>query len=48
MWGLTPKHAQKMYSSVAIPRILYAVDVWGIPKALEETKPHKRSTNTAV
>ena len=29
-WGLTPKHARQLYISVAIPRILYAVDVWGI------------------
>jgi hypothetical protein len=29
-WGLTPKHARRLYISVAIPRILYAIDVWGI------------------
>ena len=29
-WGLTPKHARRLYISVAIPRILYAVDVWGL------------------
>ena len=29
-WGLTPKHAQRLYTSVAIPRTLYAVDVWGV------------------
>ena len=29
-WGLTPKHARQLYISVAIPRILYAVDVWGV------------------
>ena len=28
-WGLTPKHARQLYISVAIPRTLYAVDVWG-------------------
>ena len=27
-WGITPKYARKLYSSVAIPRALYAVDVW--------------------
>jgi Reverse transcriptase (RNA-dependent DNA polymerase) len=27
-WGITPKYARKLYSSVAIPRVLYAVDVW--------------------
>ena len=29
-WGLTPKHARRLYISVAIPRILYAIDIWGI------------------
>lgn len=29
-WGLTPKHTRRLYISVAIPRILYAVDIWGI------------------
>jgi ribonuclease HI len=29
-WGLTPKHARRLFISVAIPRILYAIDVWGI------------------
>src|SRR6266702_1713140 len=28
-WGITPKHARRLYISMAIPRILYAVDVWG-------------------
>jgi len=27
-WGLTPGGARKLYISVAIPRILYAIDVW--------------------
>jgi hypothetical protein len=29
-WGLTPKHARRLFTSIAIPRILYAIDVWGI------------------
>jgi ribonuclease HI len=29
-WGLTPKHARRLFISVAIPRILYAIDVWGL------------------
>jgi hypothetical protein len=27
-WGVTPKYARRLYISVAIPRILYAADVW--------------------
>ncbi len=30
-WGLTPKQAKKLYTSVAIPRMLYAIDVWCAP-----------------
>jgi ribonuclease HI len=30
-WGLTPKFARQMYISVALPRILYAADVWAPP-----------------
>ena len=28
-WGLTPKYARRLYISIAIPRTLYAVDIWG-------------------
>jgi hypothetical protein len=30
-WGLTPRAARKIYIGVAIPRILYGVDVWCVP-----------------
>jgi hypothetical protein len=30
-WGLTPRSARKMYKSVAIPRLLYRVDIWAPP-----------------
>ena len=29
-WGLTPANARRIYIGIAIPRILYAIDVWGI------------------
>ena len=47
-WGLTPKHARKLFISVALPKILYAVDVWGIPKPFESTAVTKRGTSGAV
>ena len=31
-WGLTPRSAKKLYIGVAIPRILYGVEVWHHPK----------------
>jgi len=39
-WGITPKHARKLYISVALPRILYAADVWCNP-------PKKGSTGSS-
>ena len=30
-WGLSPKHARRLYTGVAIPRFLYGVDVWALP-----------------
>ena len=30
-WGLTPKGARKLFVSVALPRILYGIDVWCTP-----------------
>ena len=47
-WGLTPKHARKMLISVAMPKILYAVDVWGIPKPIEGTVIDKKGMSRAI
>ena len=47
-WGLTPKFARHMYTSVALPRILYAADIWAPPsyQRKRESKPvaNKRFT----
>ena len=33
-WGLSPGNARRLYISIAIPRIIYAIDVWcGLPYA---------------
>src|SRR5712675_1245637 len=37
-WGITPKYARRLYISVAIPRILYAADVWCTPTNQGELK----------
>ena len=47
-WELTLKYAHKMYCSVAIPRILYMADVWGVPKPLEGLAAHKKGTSMAI
>ena len=47
-WGLTPKFARRMYISTALPRILYAADIWASPTHFtkREVKPiaNKRFT----
>ena len=47
-WGLTPKFARHMYTSMAIPRILYTVDIWAPPtyncKQKEKPTANKRFT----
>jgi len=30
-WGLTPENARQLYISIAIPRIIYVIDVWCMP-----------------
>jgi len=38
-WGITPKYAKRLYISVALPRILYAADVWCTPTSCEYPGP---------
>src|SRR5712691_7014679 len=35
-WGITPAYARRLFISVALPRCLYAVDVWCNPTRLDE------------
>ncbi|KAH8977558.1 hypothetical protein EDB92DRAFT_1822288 [Lactarius akahatsu] len=44
-WGTTLKYARRLYISVAIPHILYAVDVWGSAEGRNQTneKPDRIS-----
>ena len=48
-WGLTPKFARRMYTGVALPRILYAADVWAPPAYKKEqgAKPTANKRFTA-
>jgi ribonuclease HI/exonuclease III len=38
-WGITPKYAKRLFMSVALPRVLYAVDVWCTPTNCEHPGP---------
>jgi ribonuclease HI len=51
-WGITPKYARRLYISVALPKVMYAIDIWctpihgapGGPKAKGSVKAVKRLT----
>jgi ribonuclease HI len=47
-WGITPKYARRLYISVAIPKILYAIDIWCTPPHGIETRPSARGSAIAV
>ena len=41
-WGITPKYARCLFVSVALPRILYVVDLWCTPVNKTHTGPKGR------
>ena len=47
-WGITPKYTRSMYTTVKLPKILYAADVWGTPKDLDTTVEHKKGISIAM
>ena len=47
-WGITPKYAQRLYISVALPRVLYAVDVWCTPIHGSDTGPKKKGSANII
>ena len=40
-WGITPNYARRLYISVALPRILYAADVWCVTTHGARTRTSK-------
>ena len=38
-WGITPKYARRLYISVALPRALYAIDLWCTPTQRDHPGP---------
>jgi ribonuclease HI/exonuclease III len=43
-WGVTPKYARRLFISVAIPRIYYAIDLWYTPVQSEHPGPRSQGT----
>ena len=47
-WGLTPKGARKLFVSVALPRILYGIDVWCTPIHGRNAKGSRKGSVAAI
>ena len=47
-WGLTPKAARRVYVGVAIPRILYGIDVWCVPTHVVHEGGRKKGSVYAI
>ena len=47
-WGITPKYAQRLYISVALPRILYGADVWCSPPGRANNNKGNRGTAKVI
>ena len=47
-WGITPKYARQLYISVAIPRALYALDLWCNGAPLNGEHPGPRSQGASA
>ena len=47
-WGLTPKCAKKLYTGVALPRILYGIDVWCTPLHGRHARGNRKGSVKAI
>jgi len=47
-WGITPKYARKLYISIALPRILYAADIWCLAERGARTRTSKIGPTKAL
>ena len=47
-WGITPNYAKCLYTSIALPRVLYAVDIWCTPMNSEHVGPKTVGSAKAI
>ena len=47
-WGITPKYARRLYISVALPKVMYAIDIWCTPIHGEASGPRDKGSVAAV
>jgi hypothetical protein len=48
MWGITPKYAKCLFTSVVLPRVLYVVDLWCTPSNREHEGPRMAGSARAT
>jgi len=47
-WGMTPKYARRLFNSVALPKLLYGVDIWCGPPIAEYPGPKDKGSARPV
>src|SRR5258708_23428351 len=47
-WGITPKYARRLFNSVALPKILYGIDIWCGPPVAEHPGPKDKGSARIV
>ena len=47
-WGITPNYAKRLYTSVALPRVLYTVDIWCTPTNSKHVGPKTVGSAKAI
>jgi len=48
LWGITPNYAKCLYTSIALPRVLYTVDIWCTPTNSKHVGPKTVSSAKAI
>ena len=47
-WGITPKYVKRLYISVALPKVIYVVDIWCTPVHRAEAESRSKGLVAAV
>ena len=47
-WEITPKYARRLYISVALPKVMYAIDIWCMPIHGKVSEPRAKGLIATV
>jgi len=48
IWGITPNYAKQLFTSMALPRVLYVVDIWCTPTYGKHSGPKMVGSTKAI